>query len=349
MAISSSFFGIRRKSTKDMTFASGLGKLFDGKGIERVQITKARISKMTNPRTTAQMKQRAIAKTVSVAAGVFNKLGLLAYEGISGGFRSLAEFRRLNYPIVTNQFGGAFVCNAYGGNEPIAPLGFQLSKGSLSPRLYGANYTIHNDKIIDLRHTVSEGSGDTYVGNSLRGLVEDLFGFAPTINKSEPSAYITIAIVTTNSEESWNTGAAIPYYQPFVGYVRIAAPTLDSLEDAGVENYDTYHFTQGSENDVIRKALPMEYSGNLNTPHYTILNIEVAGTEHQVPAIELIGGNNILALSLLTSRKENDQWKFSPATLHPNINIVDNETYQQWSQLGTYPTTSKYLSNGGEV
>ena len=48
MAKSKSFFGLRRGSTKSLTF-----QVLDG-----VQITKDRVSEVKNPRSVSQMKQR---------------------------------------------------------------------------------------------------------------------------------------------------------------------------------------------------------------------------------------------------------------------------------------------------
>ena len=57
MAKSKSFFGLRKGSTKTLTFS-----VLDGQ-----QITKDRVTDVKNPRSKAQMEQRCILKTAALA------------------------------------------------------------------------------------------------------------------------------------------------------------------------------------------------------------------------------------------------------------------------------------------
>ena len=57
MAKSNSFFGLRRGSTKTLTFS-----VLDGQ-----QITKDRVTEVKNPRTEMQMSQRCKLKTIALA------------------------------------------------------------------------------------------------------------------------------------------------------------------------------------------------------------------------------------------------------------------------------------------
>lgn len=90
MAKSKSFFGLRRGSTKTLTFS-----VLDGQ-----QITKDRVSEVKNPRTEMQMEQRCKLKTVSLAYSSLKSIVDHSFEGVTYGVMSMRQFARLNYPLV---------------------------------------------------------------------------------------------------------------------------------------------------------------------------------------------------------------------------------------------------------
>lgn len=90
MAKSKSFFGLRRGSTKTLTFS-----VLDGQ-----QITKDRVSEVKNPRTEMQMEQRCKLKTVSLAYSSLKSIVDHSFEGITYGGMSMRQFAKLNYPLV---------------------------------------------------------------------------------------------------------------------------------------------------------------------------------------------------------------------------------------------------------
>lgn len=90
MAKSKSFFGLRRGSTKTLTFS-----VLDGQ-----QITKDRVSEVKNPRTEMQMEQRCKLKTVSLAYSSLKSIVDHSFEGVTYGGMSMRQFARLNYPLV---------------------------------------------------------------------------------------------------------------------------------------------------------------------------------------------------------------------------------------------------------
>lgn len=90
MAKSKSFFGLRRGSTKTLTFS-----VLDGQ-----QITKDRVSEVKNPRTEMQMEQRCKLKTVSLAYSALKSIVDHSFEGITYGGMSMRQFSRINYPLV---------------------------------------------------------------------------------------------------------------------------------------------------------------------------------------------------------------------------------------------------------
>lgn len=86
MAQSKSFFGLRKGSTKTLTF-----QVLNGK-----QITKDRVYYVKNPQTLAQMQQRALMSTVVTAYSRMKTICDHSFEGIEVGSKTMAEFIKTN-------------------------------------------------------------------------------------------------------------------------------------------------------------------------------------------------------------------------------------------------------------
>ena len=86
MAKSDSFFGLRRGSTKTLTFSVLKGK----------QITKDRVEGGRNPRTPEQMVQRMCMATASAAYAQMKQIVDHSFEGITYGQTTMSEFIRVN-------------------------------------------------------------------------------------------------------------------------------------------------------------------------------------------------------------------------------------------------------------
>ena len=117
MAKSKSFFGLRTGSTKSLTFQVYRGQ----------QITKDRVTRVSNPRSEAQMKQRAIIPIVAASRAALKGLVDHSFEGVNYGNDSLKKFSELNLRA------GALNVVSYSPNGISNP-GFAeliVSKGSL--------------------------------------------------------------------------------------------------------------------------------------------------------------------------------------------------------------------------
>lgn len=93
MAQSKSFFGLRKGSTKSLTF-----QVLNGK-----QITKDRVYNVKNPQTIAQMQQRALMATV---VNTYSKLKTIcdhSIEGVEVGSKTMGEFIKNNLLILKNR------------------------------------------------------------------------------------------------------------------------------------------------------------------------------------------------------------------------------------------------------
>lgn len=131
MAKSKGFFGIRTGSTKNFTFSELNGE----------QITKERVSKVKNPRTISQMRQRMLMATIGAAYSYLKAIADHSFEGKTVGQQNMSEFMRLNlnkFRDAAQDSNAAYAMNAY-GDKQINPMRYILAKGSLPALPYVAN------------------------------------------------------------------------------------------------------------------------------------------------------------------------------------------------------------------
>lgn len=121
MAKSSSFFGLRRGSTKSLTFAVSNGQ----------QVTKDRVSVVKNPRSQAQMVQRAIMKTASSAYNAGKEIFDHSFEGTSYGQPSMSLFRSLNSQLLRQSLPDINISEWDAASYAIYPNAYIVSKGTL--------------------------------------------------------------------------------------------------------------------------------------------------------------------------------------------------------------------------
>ena len=153
MAQSKSFFGLRKGSTKSLTF-----QVLNGK-----QITKDRVYNVKNPQSLAQMKQRALMATAVTAYGNLKSICDHSFEGVEVGAKSMAVFIRENIKNLANNVpdinvteykSSIFVSNPY-----------IISKGSLN-----APNTTYQENIFQV-HTKQPN-----IGNPTWGVVAENMG-----------------------------------------------------------------------------------------------------------------------------------------------------------------------------
>lgn len=140
MAKSNSFFGLRRGSTKSLTFAVNDG----------MQITKDRVTQVKNPRSKAQMAQRCLLKTISLAYANMKSILDHSFEGVSYGALSMRHFQSLNFNLVkAARFATAKTIGfaKYGDSTP--NLGqYVIAQGSLiQPNFHAFNIAVQGSGI----------------------------------------------------------------------------------------------------------------------------------------------------------------------------------------------------------
>lgn len=140
MAKSNSFFGLRRGSTKSLTFAVNDG----------MQITKDRVTQVKNPRSKAQMAQRCLLKTISLAYSSMKSILDHSFEGVSYGALSMRHFQSINFNLVkAARFATAKTIGyaKYGDSTP--NLGqYVIAQGSLNqPNFHGFAISVQGSGI----------------------------------------------------------------------------------------------------------------------------------------------------------------------------------------------------------
>lgn len=118
MAQSKSFFGLRRGSTKTLTFS-----VYNGK-----QVTKDRVADVKNPRSSAQMKQRAFMATAIHGYSALKEICDHSFEGITYGQKSMNYFVTENARMIRSAAPNVNL-SLYKGNS--VSNAYIISKGSL--------------------------------------------------------------------------------------------------------------------------------------------------------------------------------------------------------------------------
>ena len=125
MATSKSFFGKRRGSTKNFTFA-----VFNGK-----QVTKEKAEQVKNPRTLAQMKNRMILTTSSAAYAAMKEIVDHSFQGYIYGLQNMSRFQSVNNKLLRANIGVVTPLFAYAnyGEAKLLPGAYKVSEGTLTP------------------------------------------------------------------------------------------------------------------------------------------------------------------------------------------------------------------------
>lgn len=137
MAKSKGFFGLRKGSTKSLTYS-----VLDG-----MQITKDRVYDVKNPRTESQMRQRMLMTTVGAAYKMLKSIADHSFEGYSSGMQCMRQFnsRNLNRFKQAAAAKGSVAFNQYKDGD-INPLPFILASGSLP----GFTYKLDNTSNLEI-------------------------------------------------------------------------------------------------------------------------------------------------------------------------------------------------------
>ena len=118
MAQSKSFFGLRRGSTKTLTFS-----VYNGK-----QVTKDRVTDVKNPRSAMQMRQRAIMATALRGYSALKEICDHSFEGVPYGQKSMNYFVAENARMIRSAAPNVNLSLSKGNSVSNA---YIIAKGSL--------------------------------------------------------------------------------------------------------------------------------------------------------------------------------------------------------------------------
>lgn len=323
MAISKSFFGLRTGSTKSLTF-----QVYRG-----MQITKDRVSRVSNPRTHAQMAQRARIPIVAAARSYLNRLVDHSFEGIAYGEQSLKMFSSLNLKA------GALRVWSFSPNGFSNP-GFAnliVSRGSINEDFEitgGAKYSAMASypTAAESMELSAYKSGDP-----ASGLLREVADWADTygVGICEPGTQLTFLAVVQDGTCSAPRAALSAFH-----ISRILFPGDNTLKtqlddvngswwikDAVTQGANSFTLTD-SQNNEIRVSLD---GGKIK------FSVTPGGPKH------------VCGLAVIVSKYVNNQWKRNNARIVLTSDPDPVYTFAQWR--ATYEKTgasAKFLNQGDE-
>lgn len=347
MAKSKSFFGLRTGSTKSLTFQVYRGQ----------QITKDRVTSVSNPQTIAQMEQRSKLPIVAAARSALKGLVDHSWEGVPYGEQSLRTFSSKNLSA------GALKVYSYSSPDAPSPgiAEYQVSQGSLRGFAVSAE---QGDGMV--RYTLAAAIGEGPVvpampkGTKGSTVLYHLMSYfaenkIDALRADRQLTFLALNVPyykTLNYEGGSNSGTCnVPVTQFAVA--RLIMPDISKITDI-----DTYH----DDNDEF--TLITEISGEGANDFYLRRNDgfvihfftkdNVFGVYCYVSNPE--GGQSMTAATaLIVSELVNGVWKRSTSNLivgnganNPHVKKVFS--FDQWASLYAPKqiVSSKYLNNGDE-
>lgn len=339
MAKSKSFFGLRTGSTKSLTF-----QVYQGQ-----QITKDRVYRVSNPRTAAQMTQRALVPIVAAARSALKGLVNHSFEGVQYGEASLKEFSALNLRA------GALTVASYSpvGYSNPGFANFIVSKGSINEQFEvetsadGVSVTLPGSyPKIKFSAAPADGSADK--------VFEELEAWARTNNVSLFKPGTQLSFLTVYEEGSVNVstgGKTRKVSTSAFNICRIYIPNGDSNSVNAKEVNGKWKVDKSVETSSDSVNLINDNGDKLSIMTHVNPTSDTEGTvEITVVPAEANSEASWRGLALILSRKDNGIWKRNTARVQI-VNDPDNIfTFADWQSA--YQTSraasTKYLNTGDE-
>ena len=324
MAKSKSFFGLRTGSTKSLTFQVYRGQ----------QITKDRVTRISNPRTEAQMSQRALIPLVAAARSALKGLVDHSFEGVAYGDQSLKMFSSLNLKA------GALKVASYAPNGYSNP-GFAnlvVSRGTINEDFDitgggGANSAVasYSCSAEGLIHK------DYQAGAPAAGLLREIAAWAAgtDVEICKPGTQLTFLTLIQDGALDEPKAALSTF-----GINRILFPgdnTLNTqLEDVNGPWKVKTNVPQNADEFTLINSQKDEITVNLG--HGSLDFTVQSGVS-----------KTVVGMAVIVSRYVNNQWRRSNARIELLNDPDPIYTYAQWR--ATYEKTgasAKYLNQGDE-
>lgn len=310
MAQSDNFFGLRKGSTKSLTFQTLRGK----------QITKDRVTHVANPQTKPQMLQRL--KLVGVSSFVMQCKGLLnhSFEGVNYGYESLKYAKQVNLKK------GNLTFKQY------------VPKGMMNTGL--ADFIVSKGTVIGPINEISgfRDNGSIILSQSLQKLYEgDTKPEAEDTPTPAQMAYIYKSIFFEKTDIDQMTILGLFFagnykYTDSRGVVRTAIryqPAITRFVYSWATTQEGNTWEWDEEGNLVNGPWKLYCeSGNAELRY------------NDTPA---------MAASVIWSQKINNEWKRSTSTLYINQDAPDI-TYDDviYTYLESDAVSNKYLNEGEE-
>lgn len=322
MAKSKSFFGLRTGSTKSLTFQVYRGQ----------QITKDRVTRISNPRTESQMIQRALIPIVAASRAALKGLVDHSFEGVAYGDQSLKMFSSLNLKA------GALKVMSFSPNGYSNP-GFAnliVSRGTINEEfeISGGGASISVTYASDAETMTNKAY---QAGAPAAGLLRDIAAWAAEtgIGIFKPGTQLTFLTVLQDGALDKPKAALSTF-----NINRILFPgdnTLNTqLEDVNGPWKIKTAVTQNASAFTLTNSQNDEISVNVD-PGAIGITVKPAGEK------------KVCGMALIVSRYVNNQWRRNNARIVLTQDPDPVYTYAQWRT--TYEKTNasaKYLNHGDE-
>ena len=345
MAKSKSFFGLRTGSTKSLTFQVYRGQ----------QITKDRVTRVANPRSTLQMEQRSKLPIVAAARSALKGLVDHSWEGVPYGEQSLRTFSSKNLSA------GALRVYSYASPDAPSPgiAEYQVSQGSLR------GFTA------DAKQDTVEFSLPAKIGEG------PIVPAMPKGTKGSSVLYHLMSYFAKNKIDGLRAGEQltflalnVPYYKTlrYVGgsdsgtydvpVTRFEVARLIMPDISKITDIDTYH----DDNDefVLDSEITGEGARTVVLSRADGFHINFYASQQQFGFsfwFQPTGKKDSItvASALIVSELVNNVWKRSTSNLivanganNPLVSKVFS--FDQWASLYAPKqiVSSKYLNNGAE-
>ena len=224
MAQSKSFWGLRRGSTKTLTFS-----VYNGK-----QVTKDRVTDVKNPRSSAQMKQRAIMATALRGYSALKEICDHSFEGITYGQKSMNYFVAENARMIRS---AAPKVNLSSYKNISVPNSYIISKGSLvGPSIISAPQENNQVFGIVLSHSASYTYG-SLMGKLGATLVGDMVTFVHLVDNPGSNASVYWLRLKLTEE---NTSKAITLDSGKVNILSLLTEGVDF--ETNIDNFSITDF-----------------------------------------------------------------------------------------------------------
>ena len=322
MAKSKSFFGLRTGSTKSLTFQVYRGQ----------QITKDRVTRISNPRTDSQMIQRALVPIVAASRAALKGLVNHSFEGVAYGDQSLKMFSSLNLKA------GALKVMSFSPNGYSNP-GFAdliVSRGTINEDIEIGGGSFSADAMYDT--VVESMTHKAYeAGAPAADLLRDIAAWAAEegVGICKPGTQLTFLILEQNGALD-EPKAALSAFR----INRILFPgdnTLNTqLEDVNGPWKIKELVAQNAGKFTLTNSLNDEIQVSLER-NLLRFNVKPAGKK------------NVCGMAVIVSRYVNNQWRRNNARIVLTMDPNPIYTYAQWRS--TYEKTrasAKYLNQGDE-